>query len=397
MSFGPYANIYGDDPPAPVPFHTMEQLGLSELEQLRLVLQGDSPVDWRHLNFATRSQVDEFLKLHLLDHENMNDRALMRRLLREAVDYLRSTYHYRIADAVAEPFEVQDLFLYASGRHPRRPGMYQKIACIILKVVHVIHHMEARELLSRTPVATSTLSAMVDERVTKAVTDMKALGLPIVDFSGSLKTQNSLITKYIAKQDTLSAQVFDRVRYRIITRRRDDVVLVLDYMLRTLFPFTMVVPSQTENSLIDFQKLVAENENLRGLGPLLHDPIHRERDVAHTMNPFSGKSYRVLNFVVDMPLRIDQFLHADAPRADSPRTVFNWVEFQMVDEAQAVENERGENSHDLYKERQRQKVLTRLSRGLVVPKGTEHTPEMQNWMGDYEEEASEDDAGDEDF
>ena len=389
MSFGSFDNFY-DQPPALPPFHTMDELGLRELEQLRLILRGDSVVDWRHLNFSSRSQVDDFLKLHLLDHDDANDRAPMRRLLKEAVDYLRSTYHYRIADAVAEPFEVQDLFLYASGRHPRRPGLYRKIACIILKIVYVIHHMEGRELLARTPVATQALARMVDDRIMRTLSDMKSRGCPIVEASGSLKTQHSLITKVIAKRDTVAAQVYDRVRYRIVTKQREDVVLVLDYLMRTLFPFTLVVPSQTENSLIDFEKIVSEHDNLRALGPSLQEPIEQARDVAQTMNPFSGKSFRVLNFVVDMPVRIDAFLPPDAPRPDRPRTVFNWVEFQMVDEAQAEENERGENSHDRYKERQRQKVLTRLSRGLVVPKGQARLPEMQDWTGDYEEEELDD-------
>ena len=365
-SFDPAHLPPGEAPP----FLTMDQLGLRELEQLRLVLRGDSVVDWRHLNFASRAQVDDFLRLHLLDHEDANDRALMRRLLKEAVDYLRSTYHYRLADAVAEPYEVQDLFLYASGRHPRRAGLYQKIACIILKVIHVIHHMEGRELLFRTPIAPSVLARMVDERIMKTFAEMKRMGLPIVEVSGSIKTQHSLITKLIAKRDTVAAQVYDKVRYRIITRERNDVVLVLDYLMRTLFPFTLVVPSQTENSLIDFEKLVAQSEHLRELGPKLHLPIRAGRDVSQTMNPFSGKSYRVLNFVVDMPARIDAFLSPDDPRPGRPRTVFSWVEFQMMDLETAIENERGENSHECYKARQREKVLRRLSKGLVVPKGT---------------------------
>ncbi|MBQ4334229.1 MAG: hypothetical protein IJC63_02570, partial [Myxococcaceae bacterium] len=76
-SFDPARLLSGEAPP----FLSMDELGLRELEQLRLVLRGDSVVDWRHLNFATRAQVDDFLRLHLLDHEDANDRALMRRLL----------------------------------------------------------------------------------------------------------------------------------------------------------------------------------------------------------------------------------------------------------------------------------------------------------------------------
>ena len=51
-----------------------------------------------------------------------------------------------------------------------------------------------------------------------------------------------------------------------------------------------------------------------------------------------------------------------------PQIAFEPVEFQLVDRETAEENERGENSHERYKHRQRLQVLRRLSRGLVVPR-----------------------------
>ena len=50
------------------------------------------------------------------------------------------------------------------------------------------------------------------------------------------------------------------------------------------------------------------------------------------------------------------------------RVVFALVEFQVLDAATARINEVGDSSHDRYKRRQLQRVLRRLSRGLVVPK-----------------------------
>lgn len=348
-------------------------MGLHELEILRLILRGGSVVDWRHAPFDDRGQVDRFLKLHLLDCSQPSDRALADRILKEAVDYLRSTFHYRVADAVSEPFELQDLFVYASGHHPRHPRRYQKIACIALKVMHVIHHTESRELLFHTPIASSVLHRMVDERVMACAAEMKRLNFPIVEFSGSMKTQNSVITKLLAKRDTVAAQVFDKVRYRIVTREKKDLLPVLEYLTRVLFPFNLVVPSQTENSLIDFQEVVEQTPELHVHVPRLHLPLRHEREKARRgANPFSADGYRVLNFVVDLPLRIDNYLpengHGHDSRLGRPRIVFSWVEFQMTDLATALENERGESSHEAYKRRQREKVLKRLSRGLVVPR-----------------------------
>ena len=86
-------------------------------------------------------------------------------------------------------------------------------------------------------------------------------------------------------------------------------------------------------------------------------------------NEFSGSTYRVLNFVVDLPLRIDEAqVSPEVASATRARIVFCLVEMQIIDAATARANEEGENSHERYKHRQKLRVLRRLSRGLVVPK-----------------------------
>ncbi len=351
----------------------VDEMGLKELEAVRLILRGASVVDWRRLAFESREEVDRFLALHLLDTSDPSDRAVAYRILKEAVDYLRSQFHYRVADAVAEPYEIQDLFLYASGQHPKFPRRFQKIACLVLKVMHVIHHMEGRELLFRTPIASSVVHRLVDERVMACAARLTHPGSPVLEFSGSVKTQHSIITKLLAKRETVAAQVFDKVRYRVITREKQDIIPVLEYMTRTLFPFNLVVPSQTENTLIDFQEFVEQAPSLHRFVPQLHLPLPQESiergRKARTNNPFSAESYKVLNFVADLPVRIDSYLGHDDPRQGRPRIVFSWVEFQVMDRATAEENERGNSSHEQYKARQKAKVLKRLSRGLIVPHG----------------------------
>jgi uncharacterized protein (TIGR04552 family) len=193
--------------------------------------------------------------------------------------------------------------------------------------------------------------------------------VPIAEFSGSVKTQHSIITKLLAKRETVAAQVFDKVRYRIVTREKKDVLPVLEYLTRALFPFNLVVPSQTDNSLIDFQEEILSRPALQPFAEKLLLPPKAQEHARSRSNPFSGENFRVLNFVVDLPLRIDAHLPPEDMRPGRPRIVFTWVEFQIMDSATARDNEQGENSHERYKQRQRRKVLRRLSRRLVVPKG----------------------------
>ena len=87
---------------------------------------------------------------------------------------------------------------------------------------------------------------------------------------------------------------------------------------------------------------------------------------AATEPEFSGPGYRVINFVADLPVRIDSFVcrAGDPLYGDYGQIVFVLTEFQIVDQAISITNEQGENSHQRYKERQHARVPARLTRGL---------------------------------
>ena len=323
-------------------------MDVADLEVLRLILKGGSVIDWRRLHFRDAEEVDRFLHLHLFDLEDPRDEARLRAILAQAVAYLRVAFGYRVATAVAEPADLRTLFLLASG--VADPARYRRIACVVLKVMHVVHHVEARELLFRTPMREADLADRVERRVMAVARRMAEAGLPVVEFKGNRKSRDSLVTKLLVKRESVAAQVFDRVRYRVLTRTADDVAPVLLHLSRQLFPFNYVVPGQSENSLLALRK---------------PGPGKARRD-----NPFSEASYRALHFVVDLPVRIDDVLPAGmAPDGeDLGRIVFSMVEFQVMDEEAARWNEQGAASHSRYKKRQAVSALRRLSRGLVVPR-----------------------------
>lgn len=355
------------------PLVPLAAMGLQDVEILRLVLRGGSVIDWRRLNFADRDDVERFLRLSLFDTADPKDQERLRDILAQAVAYLRASFRYRVAEPVANPREIHDLFLMASGRFD--PPKYRRIACIVLKVMHCIHHVEARELLFQAKTAEADFQALVNARVVAAAKAMIDADYPIVEFSGNLKTRESLITKLLSKKETLAAQIYDKVRYRIVTREIADVLPVLHHLAHHLFPFNFVVPGQTQNNLVDFREVVEGTPELRKLIPKLELDLGHERreDLARRrageVNAFSARGYRVLNFVADIPVRIDPWIVPDARGAfPHGRIAFGLVEFQIMDQETARLNEQGEASHERYKMRQKRKVLRRLSRGLVVPK-----------------------------
>lgn len=351
-----------------LPVRTVQEMGLKELERIRLILRGGSVIDWRRLHFRTREEVDRFLRLCQIDPTNPDDEGWTRTILADAVEYLRRTFDYRVAEQVANPAEVHDLFLFASGI--KEPQRYRKIACIVLKVMHVLQHIEGRDLLYRLATSEADLQELVTEKVTAVAREVQGKGLPVLEFTPSLKSHESVVTKLLAKKETVAAQIYDRIRFRVVTQTRADILPVLYFLTQRLFPFNFVVPGQTENSLLNFKALLEEYPHLASYAEQLHLDVNYEATERQQPNVFSGDTYRILNFVVDVPIRLDAYLPPPAldKRSRKGRIGFALVEFQICDHQTAIQNETGDNAHERYKNRQKLRVLRRLSRGLVLPR-----------------------------
>ena len=351
-----------------LPVRRVQDMGLKELERIRLILRGGSVIEWRRLHFRTRDEVDRFLRLCQIDTTRPHDVEWVNTVLADAVEYLRKTFDYRVAEPVAHPAELHDLFLYASGA--KEPKKYRKIACIVLKVMHVIQHIEAKDLYFKIAVSESELAQLVTEKVMAFSEEMKAKGFQLVEFADSIKTRESIITKLIAKKESTAATIYDRTRFRVIVRERADIIPTLYFLTQRLIPFNFVVPTQTENTLFRFKELLSSYPNFKKYARQLHLDVDYEEREASGKNSFSGSTYRTLNFVADVPVRLDALLPPPEldDRQRKGRITLAMCEFQIADEKTATENERGENSHERYKQRQREVVLKRLSTGLVVPR-----------------------------
>ena len=349
----------------------LDTLVLLDVEALRLVLLGTSVIDWQRLAFTQRSDIDRFLRLCQFDPGSPTDQLWMRGVIDDAVNYLRETFRYRVPSQVAKPDNVQDLFMFASGLGEPR---FRKISCIVLKLCHVIQHVEGRDLFHRLPMAEEQFGAMAEQRVNEVLQQMRDAGVPIKMARSSVKSRASLISKLLQKAETLAAEIYDRIRFQLVVERREDVLSVLHELTQRMFPFHLVVPSQSHNSLVDFRKICA---TIPSWQPFLSElqfgmdfSVGTERNGTTNQsehNALSGSTYQILKFVVDMPLRIeDHLISPEIMAATRARTVNCLVEFQIVDAATAALNEQGDNDHERYKARQRLRILRRLSRGLLA-------------------------------
>ena len=242
-------------------------------------------------------------------------------------------------------------------------------ACIVLKVMHVIHHLAGRELLAKLPVADEEVFHLVELKVLRVIEEMRRRGLPVVEFAWSRKQRDAQILKLLAKRETLAAQVYDKIRFRLVAATQQDIAPVLAELCHWLIPFNYVVPGQSENAILSFRKLI-DQPSLSHFVVELQNSIGSEEREMRRNNEFSGPSYRVINFVADLPVRVDSFLcRPDDLYEQLGPIVFVLTEFQVMDQVTALENERGENSHDRYKERQAARVRARLMKGLPAKDG----------------------------
>ena len=343
-------------------------LDLGDIEAVRLLLRGNSVIDWNRVHFQTHEEVDQFLRLHLFEPGDPDDEARLRLVHSEAVNYLEQHLGLHFPEPLCHPADVRDVFLAASQTGGFR--RQQILACVILKLMHVINHMEVAELRFYTPLSEAELMTMAEARVVESIARLRREGFPMVDFYGSRKERHSVITKLLVKREATAATVFDKLRFRIITEKPEHIWACLAWMHRNLVPVNAVIPGQSHNNLVRLDRWLRSANNAAFASQLQGWSLE-EDDFNPEENPFSGASYRMVNFIVHVPVRVDGAVDHKHTRLLG-KCVFVLIEFQIMDVETAEANERGENAHELYKERQRAIVGARLRKGARWKRRAEH-------------------------
>ncbi len=344
------------DRPA-APLKRLDEFTLADLESVRLILGGRSVIDWRRLSFADEAEARAFVCAQGFDLDIAGDRARIDAIREQAVDYLRRQFDFPIARA-HEDGDIIELMLAAAGK-----GHKQLSACSILKAMHIIHHVEARELLFALPMSNQDLFRLIEERVYRLVGHMLSAGLPITEFVGGRKRRDSIYTKLLSKPEAHASAIYDKLRFRIVTRSKEDILPVLLFLSQHLFPFNYVVPNESINTIFHFRSYCKNHPHLEALLRRCQRPI--DDDFSPSDNRFSADNYRIIHHVVDLPVRVPPEVLMAAPEhaRQLGTIVFGLCEFQMVDRMTEESNEQGDASHARYKGRQRAAVMDRLKLG----------------------------------
>jgi uncharacterized protein (TIGR04552 family) len=201
----------------------------------------------------------------------------------------------------------------------------------------------------------------------QVVEQLRAAGAPLTEWEWSRKPRDSQITKLLAKRSTLAANIYDKLRFRLIVPTPDDLVPMIGTLTRQLIPFNYVIPGESLNQLVDLQHALQDRLERRSRDD---QDDKREREALESdaptpsepYNEFSGPEYRIINFVADLPLRIERLVPRTEIPPNTAHVVFVLTEFQLADKATALRNESGASSHEAYKARQNERVRMRLFR-----------------------------------
>jgi uncharacterized protein (TIGR04552 family) len=334
------------------------RLTLGDIERARLVLQGGSALDWRRLHVSSRAECETILRVNGFDPQEVNDLAKLNEIRMEAVDYLERNFGTTVAPEICNAESVCALMLMAAGRDKA----IRRQACSVLKVMLVIHHIEARELKARLNISDLALYHLLEDKAARVIREMRNQGYPIIDFQSSRKTRDSIVTKLLSKRQGNRAMLYDMLRFRIVAATVEEIFPVVSYLGKHLFPFHYTVPGESRNLLFDLKDYIHRHPRISKLIPEYQVDLLCENEVYPTQNPDTSDTFKTINFIVDLPLRLeDAQLAVWAPGLNpSSRIVHVLAEFQIVDRESHGNNQRGDASHEQYKARRLAKVWHRL-------------------------------------
>ena len=70
----------------------LSDFSLQDVDAVRLILRGDSVIDWHRLNITDRQQATEFIRNHELDPDDEQDAVYITALKEQAIGYLRRNF-----------------------------------------------------------------------------------------------------------------------------------------------------------------------------------------------------------------------------------------------------------------------------------------------------------------
>ena len=354
-----------------------------DVNMLESLVGGLSVLDIQNLKIQNLEQAHNFIKTYGYDINKAADEKILWNYYRRAVTYINSELlneEETIPESLADPNKLQsiaNLLIYASVKDQRENSI-QKWACAILKVIHVLVHLD-NDLFTQysSKIQDQILDPIRDYLVNDSVygtylgSPSDPESIPLKKFSiKPFKSSNSSITKLLAKPDAVAFTILDKIGVRFVTKHLFDVFRVMRFMMNHhIISFPHNIPDQSNNTLypmnlfLEVMESFTQNSdiNLEEIDKVLHSKLEEAQDRAmfrDKLNLFSSKDYSFVKFITRRLIRVD--LQQEEGDRNKELNFFYPYEVQIVDYETYLKNLSGEASHEEYKKRQRQRARLRV-------------------------------------
>ncbi len=337
---------------------------------LSSILGENNALDFPRLYIQDRGDAIKFIHGYGYDLSRVSDLQKVWIYHRNAIEILESEILFpdeKIPALLRNKEELGDitkLFLIASttqNQNSSEIGL-QKWACAILRVMHVLIHLDNDIFTSFTDDIKYQILKPIAQNVFK-VEDRLYLGqdedkIEIVSYEEkSFKQNNSAVVKLLARQDLIAMTLLDSVGFRFITKYLVDVFRVTQFLItKNLISYPHVISSLSKNTICPthvFMKALESSMssngkiNLESLEEKIQFELDQLNQSSNGVNPFTSKEFKFLKFITR------QFLKIDRGSDKSEFTFFYPFEVQILDRTTYENNLVGPASHFEYKNRQK--------------------------------------------
>ncbi len=334
-------------------------------------------LDLPQLDLQSLDQAYDFLRAYGFDTKNPADEEKLWTYYRRALSFISNdlmTSDMVIPESIADPHQLKDLrylLIYASTTDSR-PQSLKKWACAILKVMHVLAHVDndlftaySREIQEQ---ILTPFQDHIFEEPGKGIqlglkTDIETI--PLKKFEVKMfKSSDSSILKLLAKREVIAFGLLDKIGVRFVTNTVYDVFRVLQVLAqKSLVSFPHITTGHSHNNLYPLNLFLDVLEtwppdrrpSAEEIDLHLHDKLRASPDQAeYVLKPsdFSSADYRFAKFISRRLVRVD--------RGGTALSFFYPFEVQIVDHETHMKNMSGPSAHKDYKDRQRQRARLRV-------------------------------------
>lgn len=368
---------------------------------LRAIARGESAIDLKGMALRHHEDALRFAREYGLDPERPGHAAWMRRVHREAIDFLRQRLLHpaeldQLPPEVAEPEDVLDLLVFAS-RFSRSRSTRRMWSCAVLKVMHALFYIDSNIKLRHFEAIREQVFAALDA-VVLPTADGHLLSdgeitLPLLRFDRkNAKDRHSILLKLLQKSAYVAEDIHDHLGVRLVLDTRIECLLALRILQRSQLISAINVEShRVRNTLLDLDAahdLFAGWRDRLAAAPTYPAELLRamDRELAsreaapdRAHNPHSGSGFRSVQVTVRKLIHLPESPLEDVPLPGGARQAarsaasfyFNY-EIQLMDRAGYEATHAGPASHGAYKQRQIATARRRVLGDLAAADGEAH-------------------------